>query len=42
MTEKPCVICAIHEICAQALKDEPCPVNGATEEDTVKCVYEED
>lgn len=42
MLEKPCVICPIYEICAQALKDSPCPVNGATEEDTVKCVYKED
>lgn len=42
MLEKPCVIYPIYEICAQALKDTPCPVNGATEKDTVKCVYKED
>ena len=42
MLEKPCVICPIYEICVQALKDTPCPVNGATEEDVVKCIYKED
>lgn len=42
MPEKPCTICAIREICLQAIKDCPCPVNGATEEDTVKCIYKED
>lgn len=42
MLEKPCVICPIYEICAQALKDSPCPVRGATEEDTAKCIYKED
>ena len=40
--EKPCAICAIHEICLQAIKNCPCPVDGATEEDTVKYIYEEE
>lgn len=42
MIDKPCAICPIYEICAQALKDSPCPVNGATEKDTAKCVYKEE
>lgn len=42
MLEKPCVICPIYEICAQALKDTPCPVRGATEKDARKCIYKED
>lgn len=42
MLEKPCVICPIYEICIQALKEGHCPVNGATEEDTVKHIYKEE
>lgn len=42
MLENPCVICPIYDLCIQFLKETPCPVNGATEKDTAKCVYKED
>lgn len=42
MLEKPCVICPIYEICAQALKDAPCPVGGSTEKRHHKMCLQED
>lgn len=42
MLEKPCVICPIRDVCIQSVTESTCPVSGATEEDTVKCVYKED
>lgn len=42
MLEKPCVICPIYEICIQALKEGPCPVNGATEKRHRKRIYKEE
>lgn len=42
MAEKPCAICPIQDVCIQSVTDSQCPVDGATENDTVKCIYKED
>ena len=40
---KPCEICPAGYVCAQAeIAESVCPIEGATEADTVKCNYEEE
>lgn len=40
---KPCEVCTIREVCAQSAAHEPdCPIEGASENETVKHDYKEE